>query len=209
LATSIDLGIPGVHLSEREHICGFYRGPAERDEVLLPYLRAGLSAGDVCICVVDGQTPQAVATALGDAADVDYWMRHEQLEVRTSDEAYLRTGCFAPDDMLGFWDGLIGRALGPGGFGFARAVGEMTWALRAAPGVERLIGYEAQLNRYLPRYPQVLLCLYDLKQFTGDVVIDLLKTHPKVLLSGMLLDNPYYLEPEEFLAVRSEPTPVR
>jgi hypothetical protein len=205
LAAGIDLGISGVRLSEREHICGFYRGPAERDEILLPYLRAGLSAGDACVCVVDGQSPDA---ELGDEADVARLVRAEQLDVYTSDQAYLRTGCFAPDDMLGFWDGLVGRALGPGGFSFARAVGEMTWALRAAPGVEALMSYESALNRYLPRYPQVLLCLYDLEQFTGDLVIDLLKTHPKVLLSGMVLDNPYYLEPAEFLAMRSAAVPA-
>ena len=33
----------------------------------------------------------------------------------------------------------------------------------------------------------------------GDIVR---KTHPKVLIGGMLLDNPYYLEPDEFLATR-------
>lgn len=203
MTTSFELGIPGVRLSERDHICAFYRGPQERDEILVPYLRAGLRAGDMCICVVDGTTPQAVLAALGDEADVDRWMEREQLEVRTSDKAYLSTGRFAPDEMLDFWDSLVGRALGTGGYHFARAVGEMTWALRDAPGVEHLVSYESELNRYLRRYPQVLLCLYDLDQFTGDIVIDLLKTHPRVLLCGMMLDNPYYLEPDEFLAVRS------
>jgi hypothetical protein len=79
----------------------------------------------------------------------------------------------------------------------------MTWALRQAPGVEELVGYESELNRFLPRYPQVILCLYDLERFSGDIIIDVLKTHPRVLLGGMVLDNPYYLEPDEFLAVRS------
>jgi hypothetical protein len=32
--------------------------------------------------------------------------------------------------------------------------------------------------------------------------VDVLKTHPKVLIGGMVLDNPYYLEPDEFLAKR-------
>ncbi|MPZ65974.1 MAG: hypothetical protein GEU83_10800 [Pseudonocardiaceae bacterium] len=203
MTTSCEFGIPGVRLTERDHICAFYRGPQQRDEILVPYLSAGLQAGDMCICVVDGTTPQAVLAALGDEADVNRWVEREQLEVRTSDDAYLSTGRFVPDEMLAFWEGLVGRALGVGGFHFARAVGEMTWALREAPGVEHLVSYESELNRYLRRYPQVLLCLYDLDQFTGDIVIDLLKTHPRVLLSGMVLDNPYYLEPDEFLAMRS------
>jgi hypothetical protein len=49
----------------------------------------------------------------------------------------------------------------------------------------------------------VILCLYELDQFSGEVLVDVLKTHPKVLLGGMVLDNPYYLEPDEFLATRA------
>jgi hypothetical protein len=89
-----------------------------------------------------------------------------------------------------------------GGFTFTRAAGEMTWALKQMPGVDELVGYEARLNRFLPRYPQVILCLYELDRFSGEVLVDVLKTHPKVLLGGMVLDNPYYLEPDEFLATR-------
>jgi hypothetical protein len=48
----------------------------------------------------------------------------------------------------------------------------------------------------------VFLCLYELDRFGGDVLVDVLKTHPKVLFGGMILDNPYYLAPDEFLAAR-------
>jgi hypothetical protein len=30
--------------------------------------------------------------------------------------------------------------------------------------------------------------------------VDLLKTHPRLLLGGMILDNPDYMTPEELLA---------
>jgi hypothetical protein len=30
----------------------------------------------------------------------------------------------------------------------------------------------------------------------------MLKTHPKVLLGGTVFDNPYYIEPDQFLALR-------
>ena len=41
----------------------------------------------------------------------------------------------------------------------------MTWSLRDAPGVDQLVGYEARLNEFMPRYPQIILCLYDLLRF--------------------------------------------
>lgn len=79
----------------------------------------------------------------------------------------------------------------------------MTWALRDLPGVAQLVAYEGKLNAFLPRYPQVILCLYDLEKFSdGQVLIDLLRTHPKVLLGGQVLENPWYVEPAEYLQGR-------
>ncbi|MGD9526492.1 MEDS domain-containing protein [Pseudonocardia sp.] len=200
---SIDLGIPGVHLVPGDHICAFYPGLTERDEIVIPYLDEGLRAGDKCICVVDGTAPEVILTALADlGVDVDPCLERGQLEVQQSQETYLSGGGFSTPTMIDFWEDSIGGALS-GEFSFARAVGEMTWALRQAPGVEELIEYESRLNRYLPRYPQVILCLYELDRFSGEVLVDVLKTHPKVLLGGMLLQNPYYLEPDEFLAGRA------
>jgi hypothetical protein len=152
--------------------------------------------------VVDAVDPREVLAALGSEMEVDRWISDSQLELRASTDAYLRSGRFCTEEMLAFWENFIGPAVA-GKFRFARSVGEMTWALRQAPGVEELVGYESELNRFLPRYPQVILCLYDLERFSGEIIIDVLKTHPRVLLGSMVLDNPYYLEPDEFLAVRS------
>jgi hypothetical protein len=66
--------------------------------------------------------------------------------------------------------------------------------------VEELCAYEAKINRFAPMYPQILLCLYDLERFTGDVIVDVLKTHPKVLIGNMVIENPFYVAPDEFLA---------
>lgn len=58
--------------------------------------------------------------------------------------------------------------------------------------------YEARLNEVIPGYPQVILCLYDLERFGADVLMDALRTHPMVIVDGMVHDNPYYIEPGKF-----------
>lgn len=198
---SITMGVPGVTITPGDHICAFYRGSAQRDEVLIPYLREGLLAGDKCLCVMDDPETSCVLGPLSVELDVDLAQRTGQFALLGSDGAYLPGGYFAIDRMLEFWERGIGGAVREQGFSFVRAVGEMTWALRDLPGVEHLVTYEARLNRFLPRYPQVILCLYDLEQFTdGQVLMGLLRTHPKVLMSGQLLDNPWYVEPDDYLA---------
>lgn len=201
LPKSVAVGIPGVDLAPGDHVCVFYPSLAERNEILIPYLREGLKAGDKCICVVDADEPDSVLAALGPDVDLGGRLSRQQLEVQRSQDTYLSGGGFSTDAMLEFWDRAIGGAF-ERGFNFARAAGEMTWALRQLPGVAELMGYESLLNLFLPRYPQVILCFYALDQFSGELLVDVLKTHPKVLLGGMVLDNPYYLEPDEFLASR-------
>lgn len=201
MTDSIAIGLPGVRLAPGDHVCAFYPSPADRDAILIPYLSEGLEAGDRCIAVVDSSGPESVLAALSARLNLAPSLSRHQLDVQRSEETYLSDGGFSTEAMLDFWDRSVGEAMA-GGFTFARAVGEMTWALRQLPGVEELVGYEARLNQFLPRYPQVILCLYALDSFSGEVLVDVLKTHPKVLIGGMVLDNPYYLDPTEFLAAR-------
>lgn len=201
---TIPMGVPGVTISPGHHICAFYRGSDQRDEVLLPFLREALLAGDKCICVLDDDQPERVTGPLGAEFDVAASVSSGQFELLTSADTYLGGGYFSTDEMFDFWERGIGGAVRAGGFGFVRAAGEMTWALRDRPGVEELLSYEARLNRFLPRYPQVILCMYDLEQFSdGTLLLDLLRTHPFVLLGGQLLENPWYTEPDEFLSDRA------
>jgi hypothetical protein len=197
--TPIAMGRPGMAMAPGDHICAFYRGPEQRDEVLLPYLREGILAGDKVICVMDDPDVEQVTKPLSLEADVESSLSSGQLDLLTSDAAYLADGTFRLDRMLDFWEAGVGGAVRTSGYTFVRAVGEMTWALRDLPGVGDLVRYEARLNRFLPRYPQVVLCLYDLERFTdGQLLMELLRTHPKVLMSGQLFENPWYVAPDEF-----------
>jgi MEDS: MEthanogen/methylotroph, DcmR Sensory domain len=194
------MGLPGVAFTPGLHICAFYRGAAQRDELLLPYLREGLANGDKCICVTDDPAAGQSVLALAGEFGIDPATPPTPLEPLDSGSTYLSGGSFAIEKMIGFWDREMSTAVAKDGFGFVRAAGEMTWALRGQPGSQLLMAYEAQLNVFLHRYPQVLLCLYDLEQFAnGGIVMEILRTHPTVLMSGRMIDNPWYVEPEEYL----------
>lgn len=198
----------GVRFDRGDHVCGFYRQPAERDDIIVPFLAEGLAAGEVCTCVVDSCSPQHVLSLVGECADVERHVAERRLEVFDSASTYLAGGGFLPERMLSFWSAKAARrpcgedAAVSAGSGVARNVGDMSWAHRGKPGDGELGGYESELNRVMAESPHISLCLYDLSRCSGDLVVDVLKTHPKVLLGGMIIDNPYYLRPEEFLLDR-------
>jgi hypothetical protein len=135
---------------------------------------------------------------------VDPYLSDRQLEVLDSYGTYLAEGGFLPERMLKFWEGKARQNPRPDGPVRARNIGDMSWAHRDESVVSDLMGYESELNRIMSNFPQVNLCLYDLTRCSGDLIMDVLKTHPKALLGGMVIDNPYYLDPDEFLASRAD-----
>jgi hypothetical protein len=200
MSATVDLGIAGLEVRTGDHICGFYRG-AERDDMLVSFLTAGLRNGDKCICVLDAARPESLLALLDDPQAKER-LERRQLELVDFERAYPGSGRFVPGRMVEFWERSVQSALEGGEYGFFRAAGEMTWALRDMPGLDQLATFESEVNRFMPRYPQVYLCVYDIERFSGDQILDVLKTHPRVLLGGMVFDNPFYVEPDEFLAFR-------
>jgi hypothetical protein len=85
------------------------------------------------------------------------------------------------------------------GFPLTRLVAHMEWALEDRPGVDDLVEYETRLNHLLPRYDDPVICEYDLATFGADVVVDILRTHPMVIIGGILQENPFFVPPDAFL----------
>ena len=74
-------------------------------------------------------------------------------------------------------------------FPLLRAAGEMSWVLPQPEGGEDFFAYESAVNQLVEDKPAVFMCMYDLRRFGIPMLVDVLKTHPKVLLDGMMLDN--------------------
>jgi hypothetical protein len=78
-------------------------------------------------------------------------------------------------------------------------MGHMEWALLDKPGVGDLLEYEARLNYVIPKYNDVVICAYDLSKFGASVLMDVMRTHPVVIVGGLLQENPFFVPPDQFL----------
>jgi hypothetical protein len=182
-----------VGVQRGDHVCGFYYGDEERDAILLPFLRDGLTNGDKCVAVVDSTGPAELRGRLG---VVDDHVTSGQVEFYGSAETYLRGGSFEPESMISFWEERARATEEEGRFTFARVVGEMAWLERVPPQREHVVRYESWADGFAARYPHAVLCLYDLRR------LGLLRTHPKLLLGGLVLENPHHITGDEFAAAR-------
>jgi hypothetical protein len=194
---------PNTAIGRGEHLCAIYLHHRERDDVLLPYLRDGLARGDKCLVAIsEADSANLLASITGDI-DVPGCVASGQLEIRTSTDPVLRSGRVAIQQAIAFWDTKVRAALAEG-YTLVRLGAEATWWMPQMSGIDELIRYESELNRFLGRYPQSILCMYELSQLDGSVVVELLKVHPRLLLYGMILENPYYLTPDEYSATALE-----
>jgi hypothetical protein len=198
----VSLGILGLKVPSGTHVCTFFRGPAGRDEIVMPFLAEGIRARDKCICILDSLVPSDILSRLALQVDVGSSVETGQLELATPDEAYLRSGRFSTEDMLDYWGESVAATQSSGDFSLTRATGEMPSVLDNPAGRAEFFRYEAKLNDVIPNTPQVILCLYDLESSGAEVLMDTLRTHPMVVVDGMVHENPYYIEPGKFLVKR-------
>jgi hypothetical protein len=181
------------------HICGFFDSEDERYEVILPYLKEGLENNDEVLNILESTSYSDHCKRLSGAGiPVEEKLASSQLKVLSADDTYLKGGSFAADKMYKMVeDALI--AAHEAGYNSIRACGDMTWALRNVNGTDELIEYEARLNELTPRHSCSLICMFDVNRFSGRTMVDILATHPYVILNGKIHSNPHYIEPVDYL----------
>jgi DNA-binding CsgD family transcriptional regulator len=194
----LSLGIPGAGaVSPGTHFCALYSGPAERDRLLYPFLKEGLRHGDKCLCLIDDVEPALVRDLAVGQPGPEYSRRSAQLDVERASDSYLRSGEFSIADMVSFLSDSVDAAIGDD-FDLLRAAGDMSRVLPGPPGWDDLFQYESAVNDAVEQMPAILMCLYDLQKFGAEMLVEVLRTHPTVLLDRPVIDNPHYLHPTEY-----------
>lgn len=191
--------LTGERLARYHHACAFFTRSEEEYQALGPFIREGLALGEKSIHITDPKLRADYLDGL-EATGVDVGRATEtgQLEVLSWDESYLRGGRFSPSEMLELLTSAI-RLSRTEGYPRTRIIGHMEWALEDRPGVDQLLEYEARVNFVLSKERQLAVCAYDLKQIGAATMMDVLRTHPMVVIGGALYENPFFVPPDEFL----------
>jgi hypothetical protein len=191
--------LAGSVLRRSCHVCAFFHSKEEEYRVLMPFIKEGFEAGDRAFHVVDAKhRPDHVERLQRAGIDVATAESNGLLEVRRWDEAYIKDDHFDQYRMIETIKEALHPERKPPGK-LTRLVANMEWALEDLPGVHDIVEYETRLNHVLPEYPDPVICTYDLSRFDGSVVMDIMRTHPMVIVGGILQENPFYVPPDEML----------
>jgi hypothetical protein len=193
------ISLAGSHLGEVRHVCAFFNNDDEEYRVLLPFIKEGIERGDKAVHVVNPNQRhdhlQRLAAAGIDAAVAE---QSGQFELKINTEAYIRDGRFDQDRMLEAFEQLAsGNA--KGGYPLSRICCRMDWAVEDRSYVDDLIEFESRVNHVWQQHDDAVICTYHLSKFGGDTVIDIMRTHPMIIIGGILYENPFFVPPEVFV----------
>lgn len=188
----------GQTLPHPGHVCAFFDSREQKYEILVPFLKDAIAAGDDVVNIVDAAEMAAhLVTLREQGVAVDDAISSGQLDVQTSEETYLQGGEKVLPGLLAF---LRERVLHAKANNHSvRTWGEMNWVRHGALPIEDVLEYEARINQLTPDCECTLLCVYDLAHTPSTLVSDVLATHPFAIIRGRLRENPYYVQPDEYL----------
>jgi len=189
----------GDTLGRQRHICAFFNSVDEEHRVLRSFIKECLDRGEKAFHIVDPELREEHLKRLTEAGvSVERAMGSGQLEVRPWQHAYLRGDRFDQDAMLALIEEVL-QAGAAAGYPLTRLLAHMEWGCLDKPGVDDLVEYETRLNYVLPKYEDPVICTYDLSKFGASVAMDIMRTHPVVIIGGVLQENPFFVPPDQFL----------
>jgi hypothetical protein len=203
------LQFAGGNLAGQRHICAFFNSTDEEHRVLRSFIKDGFDRGDKAFHLVNPELREDHLKRLADTGiNVQEAMHTGQLEVRPWQDGPLHGGRFDQDTWIVSFEKVLQS--GPAaGYAQTRFLAHMEWALVDLPGIGDLIEFETRVNYVVPKYDDIVICAYDLSKFSASVVMDALRTHPVVIIGGILQKNPFFIPPDQFLLEIREQRSVR
>jgi hypothetical protein len=194
------ISLAGSRLDDTRHVCAFFSSDDEEYRVLLPFIEDGFDRGDKAVHIVNpdqcGEHLRRLAAVGIDTAAAE---QRGPFELRTNTDTYLRDGRFDQERMIAVFEQMAGGGTDHR-FPLSRVVCRMDWAAEGPLNVDDVIEFESRVNDVWQHSDDAVICTYHLGRFGGETVIDILRTHPMVIIGGILQRNPFYVPPAQFLA---------
>lgn len=189
----------GGSLGQHRHICAFFNDFDEQHRVLRSFIKEGFERGDKAFHIIDPELWEDHLKRLAETGiDVEQMLGSGQLELRRWQDAYLRDDRFDQDAMLALLDEVL-QSGATAGFPLTRFISRVEPGLVDKAGVDSWLEYETRVNYVVPKYDNPVICTYDLSKFGAGLVMDMMRTHPVVIIGEVLQENPFFVPPDQFL----------
>jgi hypothetical protein len=177
------VNVGGIPVPLRSHLAPISGTDAGGLRLSVPFLADGIRAGQHCFLAATGVVLERYAKALAEDQAVDFAAARDsgRLTVVGWPGATIA-------EAIANWERLFGKALA-GGPTVLRVVGEMACERVMFASDAETMAYEEAYELMARRFPLVTLCQYDAREFSGEIMLRVLKSHPDMFaqhLGGFL-----------------------
>ncbi len=163
------------------HFCQFYETSQDLIDILVPYFKEGLEAGEFCMWVTSAplRVDQADAALRAAVPDLDDYINKGQIEILDYSQWYTRSGKFSADEVLKGWVDKLTEAQ-KRGFEGLRLTGNTFWLEKA--DWDDFTRYEETVNDVIGRYKMLAICTYSLQKCNALEILDVVANHQFALI---------------------------
>jgi anti-sigma regulatory factor (Ser/Thr protein kinase) len=174
-----------------DHPALFYRDAEEYLAGTVPFVTAGVAAGEPVMVAVPGANLDLIRRGLGPAAD--------QVRLYDMADAGRNPGRILPGVLLAFAAAHSGRRV--------RIVGEPIWPGRTEVEYPACVQHEALINAAFQKRDAAVLCPYDVANLDRRAIDDAYRTHPVIAEAAARRPSPAYVDPALVAAEFNRPLP--
>jgi len=177
----VALGIRGWRVPVHSHISYLWNGDEEFAEAI-GFLDAGTRANEHLVLVGTPQARNQIVDRLRErAVDVE--------QMQAAGQITLLDAAPSPGEFLESIVAVFKKAIA-GGASFIRVLGVIGWGEAGWPDRETLLSFEGRLTRLARQFPSLILCLYDVRSLSGDILEQGgFRKHPLVISGGHLVEQ--------------------
>jgi PAS domain S-box-containing protein len=187
-------------LAPGNHLCLLYDSLDDWLRVIPPLIKSGIRKNHKILYVSSDNTREELASLFSSSGlDTEALVQSGQVVIMEAGQAYTPDGVFDTERTSTRLALEADEAVKQGYQGLI-ATGEMSWTLKGISSSKRFNEYESRLNSALsPDSSCITVCQYDLRSFPPESIREIIRTHPKIIFGGRVLDNCYYIPPSEYL----------
>ncbi|QWV98512.1 MEDS domain-containing protein [Geomonas nitrogeniifigens] len=182
-----DIGIVNSH----DHLCLLYQEETEVLNLVLHFIQKGVAIGERCVYLNAAQ--QKLERLLQNVVEVQK-QDSGALVLLPVKQTWLRGGTFRQERVLELLRNICAGAAAEG-FSGTRIICDMAWAVKDAKSLELLNRFERDLTSFAAEHDTALLCLYDRRLFSPELLLELARIHPGVVSGGRVCGNPLFIPP--------------
>ena len=171
-SVTTEVNVGGLPIPLHSHLATFYKTDSGRLRLTIPFFAEGIRAGQPCFLAADSKVVDAYIEALrAEGVDIDSAVKSGGFVAIADGPGTSVNGA------LDFWEKQFWPAR-TGGHTVIRVVGEMSSERKLFSSDAEMMNYEIAFTMIANRFPTVTLCQYDVREFSGETILDAIRVHP-------------------------------